>query len=357
MQTLTVTSQTNKYNVYIGQHLRHNLNKYLQKDYSKILVITDESVAKLYLDDIVSNFPKNDVYTSTIETGESSKNIQTYYQLQTDALTYGLDRQSLIIALGGGVVGDLAGFVAATFMRGIDYIQMPTTVLAHDSSVGGKVAINHELGKNLIGNFYPPVAVIYDVDTLQSLPAKEIRSGYAEIIKEALIGNEKLFYELLQLNINKLSAKQLTDHILKGILVKADIVERDERESGERKYLNLGHTLAHALEAEFSYDTLTHGEAVAIGLLFSFYVSEQLLNVDLPFSTLLQWLTLNEFPLNIQKVDIHSLINHMKKDKKTVSEHIQMVLLNKIGEPLTKVITDEQLNKYLRGFFEELKRQ
>src|SRR5690625_1693080 len=269
MQTLTVTSQTNKYNVYIGQHLRHNLNKYLQKDYSKILVITDESVAKLYLDDIVSNFPKNDVYTSTIETGESSKNIQTYYQLQTDALTYGLDRQSLIIALGGGVVGDLAGFVAATFMRGIDYVQIPTTILAHDSSVGGKVAINHELGKNLIGSFYPPTAVIYDVDTLASLPVREIRSGVAEIVKEGLIADPELFEHLIAIDLEHLDMEKLSEYLLKGIHVKANIVERDERESGERKYLNLGHTLAHAIEAEYKYGQITHGEAVAIGLLFA----------------------------------------------------------------------------------------
>src|SRR5690625_701844 len=128
-----------------------------------------------------------------IPAGEKSKNIETFYKLQTEAIEHGLDRNSLIIALGGGVVGDLAGFAAATFMRGIDYIQMPTTILAHDSSVGGKVAINHELGKNLIGSFYPPKAVIYDVETLSSLTKKEVRSGYAELVKEALIREEKFF--------------------------------------------------------------------------------------------------------------------------------------------------------------------
>src|SRR5699024_9349766 len=138
------------------------------------------------------------VFQVIISSGEQSKNIETYYKLQTEAIQNGLDRHSLIIALGGGVVGDLAGFVAATFLRGVDYIQVPTTILAHDSSVGGKVAINHELGKNLIGSFYPPRAVIYDVETLISLSRNEVRSGYAELLKEALISNKGFLNDVLQ---------------------------------------------------------------------------------------------------------------------------------------------------------------
>src|SRR5690625_840085 len=235
MRTLSVRSSTNEYNVYIGKGLRHQLQDFIPKKYSAILVITDDTIKTLYLQDILNNFTKDNVYTSIIPSGESSKNMETYHTLQTAALSYGLDRQSLIIALGGGVVGDLAGFVAATFMRGIDYIQIPTTILAHDSSVGGKVAINHELGKNLIGSFYPPVAVIYDVDTLSSLPAREVRSGYAEIVKEALIANDELFKQLMTINIAQVSSEQLTEHLLKGIQVKAKIVERHEKESRRRK--------------------------------------------------------------------------------------------------------------------------
>src|SRR5690625_812732 len=325
MKTLSITSSTNEYNVYIGNQLRHELKRFLPKKYSSILIITDESVAALYLDDILNNFSNESVYTSTVKVGESSKNIHTYYQLQTDALSYGLDRQSLIIALGGGVVGDLAGFVAATFMRGINYIQLPTTILAHDSSVGGKVAINHELGKNLIGNFYPPAAVIYDVDTLSSLPAREVRSGYAEIVKEALIANDELFKQLMTINIAQVSSEQLTEHLLKGIQVKAKIVERDEKESGERKLLNLGHTLAHALEAEFAYGTITHGEAVAIGLLFSLFVSERHLQANLPYDDLTNWLKANDYPLKLKKINTSFLIDHMKKDKKTIKDNNQIV--------------------------------
>src|SRR5690625_3186368 len=190
MNELTVHSSTNTYKVVIKEKVRFRINEYLLKKYSSILIITDDHVANLYLDDVKQSLTNYNVYSSVVPHGEASKTIKTYYSLQTDALKNGLDRHSLIIALGGGVVGDLAGFVAATFMRGIDYIQVPTTILAHDSSVGGKVAINHELGKNMIGNFYPPVAVLYDVETLNSLGKSEVRSGYAELIKEAFIADD-----------------------------------------------------------------------------------------------------------------------------------------------------------------------
>src|SRR5690625_3498273 len=336
MAQLTVQSCSHEYNIFIGENIRHQLKQYIHKDYSSIMIVTDENVAKLYLHDIKGNFGSDQVFQVIIPNGEQSKDIDTYYKLQTEAIQNGLDRHSLIIALGGGVVGDLAGFVAATFLRGVDYIQIPTTILAHDSSVGGKVAINHELGKNLIGNFYPPTAVIYDVDTLQSLPKREVRSGYAEIIKEALIDDKTLFEELINLNIYEISPERLTKHLLKGIQVKAEIVERDEKEAGDRKFLNLGHTLAHALEAEFSYGKITHGEAVAIGLLFSLYVSGRLFKVKLPYTPLLQWLKVNEYPLDLETINITAIINHMKRDKKAISEHIQMVLLQSVGEPLTK---------------------
>src|SRR5690625_1477784 len=153
MKVLQVQASSHTYNIYIGDNLRHEVDRFLTKNYSTVLIITDEIVADLYLHEVKKSLQANYVYEAIINSGEASKSIETYYQLQTEALQHGLDRNSLIIALGGGVVGDIAGFVAATFMRKIDYVQMPTTILAHDSSVGGKVAINHELGKKMIGNF------------------------------------------------------------------------------------------------------------------------------------------------------------------------------------------------------------
>jgi 3-dehydroquinate synthase len=240
-------------------------------------------------------------------------------------------------------------------MRGIDYIQMPTTILAHDSSVGGKVAINHEMGKNLIGSFYPPKAVVYDVETLTSLTEKEVRSGYAELVKEALIRDEKFFQTLLTTDIKHLTAEKLTVHLLQGVTIKREIVEADERESGMRKHLNLGHTLAHALEAELGYGTLTHGEAVAVGLLFALHISEQTYDVKLPYQPLHEWLKNNGYPLDetlINRED--ALITKMKADKKAVNHKIQMILLHRIGRPAIKNFSDEEIKNYLQSFRERL---
>jgi 3-dehydroquinate synthase len=355
MEKVVVQSSSHAYGIYIGEQLRFQLHDFLEKDYSSIFIVSDEQVASLYLHDCLSNFTKERIYQSVVPSGERSKSFETYYRLQTDALASGLDRNSLIIALGGGVVGDLAGFVAATYMRGIDYIQVPTTILAHDSSVGGKVAINHEMGKNLIGSFYPPKAVVYDVTTLKSLSDKEIRSGYAELVKEALIKSAHFFHILLDTDIYDISADQLADHLHRGIEIKAHIVEADERESGTRKYLNLGHTLAHALEAELGYGTLTHGEAVAVGLLFALHISEQVYQVNLPYQALHAWLRKNRFPLDQTYVkQKEALIGKMKSDKKAVNHQIQMVLLKGVGKPSVKEFSDQEIKHYLQSFKERL---
>lgn len=354
MENLSVKSSTNSYQIVIGDRIRFQLAEYLNKAYSSILIVSDENVATLYMNDVKRSFPDQIVHQSVIPSGESSKSMEHFYQLQTDAIRAGLDRESLIIALGGGVVGDLAGFVASTFMRGIDYVQVPTTILAHDSSVGGKVAINHELGKNLIGSFYPPRAVVYDVDTLGSLNRREIRSGYAELIKEALIADREFFQELLKTDIYRLSSQQLQDHLKAGIKIKAAIVEDDEREAGIRKYLNLGHTLGHALEAELGYGALSHGEAVAVGLLFALHVSEKKHSVQMPFFELREWMDRNLFPYKGLEFNAESLLGKMKSDKKTVNKRIQMVLLTSIAAPKTADMEDEEIRDLIISFGEKL---
>ncbi|RLL48210.1 3-dehydroquinate synthase [Oceanobacillus piezotolerans] len=354
MKEILIQSSSHAYKVIIGERLRFELKNYLKKQYSSILIITDEKVGSLYLSDIRDTLSNENVFETIIPVGEQSKNIEEYYRLHTFALSNGLDRNSLIIALGGGVVGDLAGFVAATFMRGIDYIQVPTTILAHDSSVGGKVAINHELGKNMIGSFYPPTAVFYDVDTLSSLSDQEIRSGYAEIVKEALIQDSAMFHSLMNTNLSEMSSKKLQHYISFGIHVKAQIVENDEKEMGARKYLNLGHTLGHALEANLGYGALTHGEAVAIGLLFALHISEDISKKDLGFHTLYQWMDKNNYPLSIDKWDSEAIIQTMRSDKKTTNHQIQMVLLEDIGNPIVRVMKDEEIRNYLNTFYRKL---
>lgn len=354
MAQLTVQSSSHDYNIVIGKNIRYQLKEYLTKDYSSIMIVTDENVANLYLNDVKENFTNDQVFQVVIPNGEQSKDIDNFYKLQTEAIKYGLDRRSLIIALGGGVVGDLAGFVASTFLRGVDYIQIPTTILAHDSSVGGKVAINHKLGKNLIGSFYPPQAVIYDVETLTSLSRHEVRSGYAELVKEALISDHEFLNNLLQIDLTHISDEQLTEHLLQGIKVKAAIVEADEKESGVRLYLNLGHTLGHAIEAELGYGKLTHGEAIAIGLLFAIRVSEKKYSIRLPYEQLYNWLKNNKYPLSLQQLNAENLINKMKSDKKVINKKIQMVLLKDIGEPIVEEIEDNDLLNDLKTFMKEL---
>ncbi|WP_188453863.1 3-dehydroquinate synthase [Virgibacillus oceani] len=355
MKQITIKTSTHSYNIYTGKNIRFNVKEFLPKKYSSILIISDDTVNGLYLDDVKGSFSADEqVFHSVIPSGESSKSIHTYYQLQTDAIKFGLDRQSLIIALGGGVVGDIAGFAASTYMRGIDYIQMPTTILAHDSSVGGKVAINHDLGKNMIGSFYPPVAVVYDVHTLQSLSEREIRSGYAELIKEAFIADEAFFHTLMSTKLHEISAEQLEMHLLEGIKIKASIVENDEKETGIRKYLNFGHTLGHALETEKGYGTLTHGEAVAIGTLFALRVSESVFTSNLPYDIYYEWLKNNHYPLHLDHLNIEKIIKMMKSDKKAVNKQVQMVLLRNITEPTVVEVDDQDLKQLLDIFLREL---
>ncbi|WP_339214880.1 3-dehydroquinate synthase [Ornithinibacillus sp. FSL M8-0202] len=352
MKNIHVRSTIQSYDIVIGNHIRHHIKEHLNKNYSSILIITDSNVGKLYAQDIHDGLNQQNVFIEIVDAGEQSKNIETFYTLHTKAIEYGLDRQSLIIALGGGVIGDLAGFVAATYMRGIDFIQVPTTLLAHDSSVGGKVAINHDKGKNLIGSFYPPILVLYDTDTLQTLPPKEIRSGFAELIKEAMLSDSGLWNKLLSKPLDRITPADLEQFLEMGIKIKADIVQQDEKESGMRKFLNLGHTLGHAIEADLGYGVLTHGEAVAIGLLFAFYVSEQELQAALPIQELRDWLKRNEYPFLMNTDRVDALIDLMKRDKKTEHNQIQMVLLNKIGEPVTHIVEENQLKIYLTSFVE-----
>lgn len=356
MRALEVKAGSAMYEVHIGEGIRHNCAGFLARSYSAVLIITDSVVADLYLDDVLSAFSGMPaIHHVVVPAGEASKNITQFYQLQTEAIRIGLDRKSLIVALGGGVIGDLAGFVAATFMRGIDFIQIPTTILAHDSSVGGKVGINHENGKNLIGSFHQPASVIYDVETLMTLPPKEVRSGYAEIIKHGLIQDRDLFDQLTSgSKIEEVSAEELENQLSRGIAVKASIVEKDEKESNLRKFLNFGHTLGHALEAELGYGTLTHGEAVAIGMLFAIQVSQEELEADLPYEALRDWMKRNKYPLELQGVSVASIVEKMKHDKKAEKGIIQMVLLEEVGKPVVRELDDGKVAMLAEKFFREM---
>ncbi|XID94273.1 3-dehydroquinate synthase [Paenibacillaceae bacterium WGS1546] len=265
------------YPIYIGSGLIGGVGAKFAKHgvpvKSPVLLVTDAAVESLYASAVVDSLSGSgySVKRAVVPSGETSKSLEMLDHLVEKALEAGLDRRSTVVALGGGVVGDLAGFVAASYMRGVRFVQIPTTILAHDSSVGGKVAVNHRLAKNIIGAFHQPEFVLYDTDTLASLPAREVRAGLSEVIKHGLIRNER-FVAYCDENAERLLAldpEALGYALYEGCKVKADVVSKDERESGLRAILNLGHTIGHALEAVAGYGELLHGEAIAIGMVGS----------------------------------------------------------------------------------------
>lgn len=341
MESLKVKLGDRSYKIYIGSNILGKIGTELKSAgfSSKIAVISNTTVSRFY-GDVVTESVKSAGLTAipvTIPDGESFKNINTVHYIYSELLRNGLDRKSGIVALGGGVVGDIAGFVASTYMRGIEYVQVPTTLLAHvDSSVGGKTGVNHKLGKNMIGTFYQPKLVWIDVDVLKTLPKRELLAGIAEVIKHGIIKDEKLF-EFMEKNRDKLFDLETNAliHIIKhSCEIKSEIVSKDERESGLRAILNYGHTIGHAIETVTQYTQFLHGEAVAIGM-----------NVEARLSRLLGFLQdSNVFrikslidayglPSEIpSEIEADSLLAPMQLDKKTVAGELKFALPEKIGK-------------------------
>ncbi|WP_404329115.1 3-dehydroquinate synthase [Mesobacillus maritimus] len=346
METITIKAGDQAYPVHVGYGILNQLQSFLQSQYpqlTSILIITDETVGELYLEELIQLVEHKQIYSKVVPAGEKAKTFEVYYDCLSYALEKKLDRKSMILSFGGGAVGDLAGFVAASFMRGIPFIQIPTTILAHDSAVGGKVAINHPLGKNMIGAFYQPVGVFYDLNFLASLPKTELRSGFAEVIKHGLISNHT-FYNWLLDRIKSLEAipnPLMVEFLTKGIKVKARVVEKDEKESGIRAYLNFGHTLGHAIEAEVGYGKITHGEAVAIGMVFALQLSSQVYNFEFNTSEFIQWLKQLGYQTELPKgLSVERLVGRMKQDKKSYGQSVRFVLLKDIGQPTVCEISD-----------------
>jgi len=245
----------------------------------RAFIISDTHVASLYLNKVKTMLAERAIGAYVIAAGEASKSLEQTEAVIGEMMGVGADRKSIVIALGGGVVGDLAGFVASTYMRGIDFIQIPTTILAMvDSSVGGKVAVNHPLGKNIIGHFHQPIAVFIATDMLKTLPAREVSAGIAEVIKYGVIWDEA-FFTWLELHLDELMALKhevLIEAIQVSVKTKAEIVSKDEREGGLRAILNFGHTFAHAEELLSGYGEILHGEAVGAGMVAACVLSQAL---------------------------------------------------------------------------------
>jgi 3-dehydroquinate synthase len=271
-----------------------------------------------------------------VDDGERHKNLKTLERLIGEMLKFSCDRQTVIIALGGGVIGDLAGFAAATFMRGVEFVQAPTTLLAQvDASIGGKVGVNHARGKNMIGVFHQPRLVWIDTATLSSLPLREIVCGLAEIVKHALICDRE-YFTYLETHLTKLlqlDQETLAKTIYRSCAIKAEIVKNDERESSQRALLNFGHTVGHALEAATEYRSLRHGEAVLLGMLIEAYLSREAgLLADETFTHIKIFLQNIPLKTRLDGIDFAMVEHSMSLDKKVRQGQLRMVLLREIGD-------------------------
>jgi 3-dehydroquinate synthase len=335
---ISIKSRDCSYKIIIEPGCISKITEYLKRKPlgNRYAIITDSNVRRLYGDKLLKGLKKSGIAADIIDfpAGEEQKTRKTKEDIEDKMHALGLGRDSCILALGGGVVGDVAGFVAATFDRGINYIQIPTTLLAQvDSSVGGKVGVNTPNGKNLIGVFYQPKLVFIDTNTLKSLPEKEIKNGLAEIIKYGII-YDKVFFESLENNIERI--RQLkTDYLVKAIFrsceIKAEVVSKDEKEYNLRSILNYGHTIGHAVEkcSDYAY---THGEAVAIGMRYVGMLAARIgswSHKELERQNKL--LKRAGLPIRLPKIKAEELIEVMRVDKKVKSGDIMMVLPRGIG--------------------------
>ena len=321
-----------------------------------VLLVSNTTVAPLYAGRVTAALAGRRVVEAVLPDGETHKSLATLARLLDVPVANRLGRDCIVLALGGGVVGDIAGFAAACYQRGVAFVQLPTTLLAQvDSSVGGKTGVNHPGGKNLIGAFHQPAAVIADTDTLATLPERELRAGLAEVIKYGLI-HDAAFLEWLEINLPALLARDaaaLTHAIRRSCEIKAEIVGRDEREQGERALLNLGHTFGHAIEAATGYSTWLHGEAVAAGMLMAADMSRRcgwLSGADVERVRAL--LLRAGLPVAAPDVTPEAALAGMKLDKKVKAGRVRVVLLTRLGAArVTPDYPDEALHATVQACF------
>jgi 3-dehydroquinate synthase len=344
MKTLRVELGERSYPIYIGKDLLGDpqwIKPHIRG--AQVLIVSNETVAPLYLEKVKPAFADYQVETVVLPDGEKYKNLEVLNQVFDTLLEKRLDRKCTLVALGGGVVGDMTGFAAACYQRGVDFIQIPTTLLAQvDSSVGGKTGVNHPLGKNMIGAFHQPRCVIADTDSLDTLDDNQLSAGLAEVIKYGLIHDPE-FFQWLEANMDKLLSREpeaLAYAIERSCQDKAKVVAADEREGGIRAILNLGHTFGHAIETGVGYGEWLHGEAVGTGMLMAADLSQRMgwlseHDVERVDSILDKAGLPTRFPANI---DNRRFLELMAVDKKVEAGRIRLVLLKTLGEA---VITDQ----------------
>jgi 3-dehydroquinate synthase len=336
VQQLSIELGSRSYPIFIGEGLLAERDLLARElDARRLLVVTNATVAALHLDTLRRGLAGTQLAVETLPDGERFKSLGTFTRLLDALVEARIGRDGAILALGGGVIGDIAGFAAACYQRGITYVQMPTTLLAQvDSAVGGKTGINHPAGKNLIGAFHQPRCVISDTATLRTLPERELRAGLAEVIKYGLISDAS-FLEWLEGHLDALLCREspaLEHAILRSCEIKAAIVAQDEREQGRRALLNLGHTFGHALESATGYGEWLHGEAVGAGMLIAAQLSARLgwlATADVErVRALLQRAGL---PLAVPQIGSARALAYMQMDKKVRDGRIRLVLLKRLG--------------------------
>tara|TARA_B110000037_G_scaffold189832_1_gene222285 strand:- start:250 stop:1356 length:1107 start_codon:yes stop_codon:yes gene_type:complete len=351
---LQVKTGNKKYPIFIGSNIIDKTQKILRENFinfNQCLIIVDKNVPKKLINKVLNSLTKKKVFVYYFNASEKNKNLKNVNNILSILLSKNFNRNDCVISIGGGITGDVSGFVASIFKRGLKFVNIPTTLLSQvDSSIGGKTGINSKYGKNLIGAFYQPSLVISDIDFLKSLPKRELVCGYGEILKHAIIADRK-FFTFLDINgsdILSLKSPLIEKAIFKSCSIKKKVVEADEKEMNIRKILNFGHTFAHAYEATLGYSKkLNHGEAVILGIKtaakFSFL--NKILNIK-DFELIENHLIKLNLPRNITKffstINLNKILSFMKKDKKNSTNKLNLVLLKKIGSPIYKIQFDEK---------------
>ncbi len=354
MQVINMQLTHKEYNIYIQDGLLAQVGTMLTELYpqSRFMIVTDEHVASYYLDKLLAQLPNSDHIV--LPAGERSKSLDSASTIYAHLSASNFSRSDVLIALGGGVIGDLTGFVAATYLRGIPFVQIPTSLLAQvDSSIGGKVAVDITAGKNLVGAFYQPAAVYIDPEVLRTLEARFFYDGLAEVIKYACIKDADLFELLSGLHTREEIQKVATTIILACLQIKKEYVEQDEFDTGVRMFLNFGHTIGHALEKHYGFERYTHGEAVAIGMQHLTNATEKMGLTQAGTAAQLRNL-LEQYclPTNILCKDeefMESLLSAIAVDKKNLHKKLNLVVLEQIGASFIHRIEPQTMREYLRG--------
>jgi len=337
MKTININLKENSYDILIENGLLENIADKIRLVYEgkKIAIITDSNLDKTYSNDLYTRLTKAGFKVSiiVIEPGEASKSINTLEYVYNKLSCEGITRTDLILAFGGGIVGDVAGFAASSYLRGVPYIQVPTSLLAQvDSSIGGKTAINLSYGKNLVGCFYQPKLVLIDTNALSTLEQDYIRDGMSEVIKYACIDDKDFFEFLMNLKISSLSS-HYEDIVYKCCNIKKKYVESDERDTGIRMKLNFGHTIGHAIEKYFDYEYYSHGQAVAIGMYNICLESEESGYTEYGTSDKIKEILIKYgLNYNLPNMDMDKFEKIIKSDKKNMSDRLNLIYLKRIGE-------------------------